>query len=238
MLRALLGTSLLALTLIAACSGSDRKNDDDDDDGSTTQGSGGSTGSGGAGGGSATMQSCYPTCVVVTDCMPASPNTLYDADNYTCTDGKCSWTGCNNTDECTSTLGSLTYVCATAQGATIRTCHPTCMTVADCAPSGSPPLYDADNYACNEGRCEWTGCNDNTECASAFGASSTCVAQPGSTAKSCVQTCATAEDCITAESPIYDADNYACNNGICAWTGCNDTAECTDTYMSQDYVCE
>ncbi len=109
----------------------------------------------------ATVPQCWPTCASVGDCTLAS--TLYDADNYECSGGKCHWTGCTSTVECTSALSNPDYVCAD-RGGGFANCWPTCTTPADCATASAP--YDADNYACDDGVCQWTGCNSTGECMS------------------------------------------------------------------------
>jgi len=246
MRRALLGTSLLALMLFTACSGSDRRSNDDDDDGgnsTTTNGGMGGNGSGGGSdstgpGGADALPTCYQTCAVAADCILPNGGTLYDADNYACEAGRCVWTGCTSTTECTSALMSPNYACAPVPGASFTACRETCTTAADCE-LGPGAVFDADNYACNGGLCEWTGCNDTAECTESFGQNYICApVLPGASFSTCYTTCTTAADCDTFTTPAYDADNHACRDGLCVWTGCNNTAECIDMYMNQSYVCE
>ncbi len=52
----------------------------------------------------------------------------------------------------------------------------------------------------------------------------------------CQMTCSTAADCATA-SGAFDADNYACEAGLCRYKGCNDDAECQAAFSSAGYVC-
>ena len=48
-----------------------------------------------------------------------------------------------------------------------------------------------------------------------------------------------AADCATGPAgSIIDANNYACNAGVCRWLGCLSTAECVATYNSQAWTCE
>lgn len=115
------------------------------------------------------LPTCWPTCTTASDC--ATGSVLTDADNYVCDGGKCRWTGCNSTTECTSAFGSPDYRCEARGGADIASCWPTCGTVADCAQAS--PAYDADNYACTDGVCEYTGCNSTAECM-AIGADYVC----------------------------------------------------------------
>lgn len=108
------------------------------------------------------LPTCWPTCDVAADCAAASP--ILDADNYACDGGKCRWTGCNSTTECTDAYQTPDWRCEERGGTGFPTCWPTCTTASDCA-SASPP-FDADNYACDDGVCVYTGCNSTTECTS------------------------------------------------------------------------
>ena len=55
----------------------------------------------------------------------------------------------------------------------------------------------------------------------------------------CVPSCSTAADCATGPAgSIIDANNYACDAGVCRWLGCLSTAECIATYNSQAWTCE
>ena len=107
-----------------------------------------------------TFASCYPTCSTAADCAITGGGVLYDADNYACESGACRWTGCNSTGECQAGIGA-NYTCYQ------KGCWPTCSTASDCI-IGTSTLYDADNYACSSGRCEWQGCNSTSECTDAF----------------------------------------------------------------------
>lgn len=49
--------------------------------------------------------------------------------------------------------------------------------------------------------------------------------------------CTVAADCATAGAPLYDASHYACDAGLCRWTGCQDDAECQATFSRTDYAC-
>jgi len=107
------------------------------------------------------IPTCWPTCTVAADCAIAG-SPLYGADNYACDGGKCRWTGCNATSECTQTNQSPNWICAARGGSTLATCWKTCTAPADCAVASAP--YDADNYACDDGACVWRGCNTTAEC--------------------------------------------------------------------------
>ncbi|MBZ0233386.1 MAG: hypothetical protein K8M05_13745 [Deltaproteobacteria bacterium] len=55
----------------------------------------------------------------------------------------------------------------------------------------------------------------------------------------CVPSCSTAADCGTGPAgSIIDANNYACDGGVCRWLGCLSTAECVATYGTQAWTCE
>ena len=61
-----------------------------------------------------------------------------------------------------------------------------CATAADCSfaqcpGDPEPPLQGADNYACTEGWCVWTGCNDDAEC----GGQGSCDGATGACAPAC-----------------------------------------------------
>ena len=45
----------------------------------------------------------------------------------------------------------------------VPACLNTCATAADCAIPGSV-ILDGDNWACNGGKCDYTGCNSTKEC--------------------------------------------------------------------------
>jgi hypothetical protein len=256
-MHSMLSCATVALLLLAACSSSERSTSSDDDDGGggaqtgtgsggnggvggSSTSSGGGAGSGGAGGAAATLPSCYPTCATAADCVVPNGGPLHDIDNYECNGGRCEWLGCNTTNECTTTFMDPDYICSAPPGSTLDYCYPSCATAADCVLPNGGTLYDIDNYACNSGRCDWLGCNSTSECTAAFmNPDYVCGTMPGTTFDSCYPSCATAADCVVPNGgPLYDADNYECNSGLCQWIGCNSTAECTDTFMNPDYVCD
>lgn len=111
------------------------------------------------------VPSCYHTCGAAADCEMGSP--LYGADNYACSSGLCKWLGCTTSDECAQAYNSPDYVCGLVNGSTYKTCYKNCVSAGDCALAGAP-LFGADNYACNSGKCEWQGCNTSTECADTY----------------------------------------------------------------------
>ncbi|MEQ8456321.1 MAG: hypothetical protein RLO52_15750 [Sandaracinaceae bacterium] len=116
----------------------------------------------------------------------------------------------------------------------LRFCQLGCASVADCATAS--PAFDADNYACEGGACRYTGCVDDGECRATFMDDRYVCRDPGTGTRSCVQGCASAADCGTG-TPAFDADNYACEGGLCFYTGCRTDAECEATFMSSAYGC-
>jgi hypothetical protein len=49
--------------------------------------------------------------------------------------------------------------------------------------------------------------------------------------------CAAPADCATAGVALYDASHYACEAGLCRWTGCRADDECRAVFMRADYAC-
>jgi hypothetical protein len=192
-------------------------------------------GDGGAGGADAAIPafpSCYGGCVTAADCGYGLA--VNDADNYECRGGACVYTGCNSTAECVATYMSDDYGCGTVPGYPAPMCLHTCVTPGDCATASA--AYDADNYRCTGGLCEYIGCRSDPECATLgnYG----CHAFAGWIYPFCTQRCATAADCaVPTGGTLYDVDNYACEGGYCRWIGCHDAGECRDSLMDPDAVC-
>lgn len=113
-------------------------------------------------------------------------------------------------------------------------CQIGCKVATDCAVANTP-AFDADNYACKNGLCVYTGCNTDAECQQSMGGKDyACTSSNG--LKSCHHTCATPADCATA-SAAFDADNYACASGVCTYTGCTSDDECQKS-MKAPYACK
>ncbi len=195
---------------------------------STSSGTGGSAQGGDSPGGSGTGGSvklppfCMPACNTTADCNLGSAP--YDADNYSCDEDYCEYTGCNSDAEC-KTLGNQT--CHDTAG--FSTCLLACGKAADCDIGGGV-AYDADNYSCEQGACLYTGCNSDAECQSL----GKYVCHDFSGTSFCALTCITASDCDYGGGAAYDADNYSCDSGVCVYTGCNSDAECKSL---GNYVC-
>jgi|GEM_PF-2254501 len=114
----------------------------------------------------AALPFCVLSCTTASDCVanPAATG-AYDADNYTCSQQRCSYSGCNTDAECQTSLG-MGYRCVPGPQNQASYCTKGCQSVRDCvSPS---PLYDEDNYECRDSICAYTGCNTNLECATGF----------------------------------------------------------------------
>lgn len=128
----------------------------------------------------------------------------------------------------TGTDGSAT----TDAGPSMPYCRQTCSAAGDCATASA--AYDADNYACESGFCQWKGCNSDAECQSSFASSAyVCKLQLG--LKQCLKKCAAAADCAVAGSAAYDADNWSCESSTCKYIGCRSDGECAS--LGGGYIC-
>lgn len=181
------------------------------------------------GGGGTKVASCVKSCIGVGDCSLGSA--AFDADNYSCTAGSCVYKGCNNDSECKSSFSDPSYVCRTVAGT--PTCVKGCTMVSDCNLGSA--AFDADNYSCAAGFCDYKGCNNDNECKSSF-ANPTYVCRNLSGIPMCGKGCTTAADCNLG-SAAFDADNYKCTAGFCEYKGCNDDNECKSSFSNPDYVC-
>jgi len=167
------------------------------------------------------VQTCLPACTSAADCSAGIE--AYDEDNYACVEGGCVYTGCIGDDECRS-LGD--YVCRDV--GPLFVCQPACERVSDCDLGLAP--YDADNYACVEGGCDYLGCLSDEECQD-LGAYA--CASSASGIRYCAPACSGVNDCVQAGA-AYDEDNYACDEGACVYLGCQSDKECKDV---GDFVC-
>jgi len=183
---------------------------------------------------------CQLGCTAAANCTTASA--AFDADNYRCDTGRCVYTGCNDDAECQSTFARSDYGCRSVDG--LSTCVQTCVTSASCGTATSA-AFDADNYRCDTGRCVYTGCNGDAECAATFSDPRyvcRAVVPPSGglpvpeAAQNCVLGCTVASDC-SSPSAAFDADNYECIEGACHYTGCNADAECASTFSDVRYIC-
>ena len=159
---------------------------------------------------------CVQSCTSNADCELGSQ--AFDADNYDCNEGACTYTGCNSDAECESWIPG--YVCV-GDATGMASCLQGCTTNADC--DLGVAAYDADNYECTSGGCTYSGCNSDAECESWL-AGFVC-AEDATGMASCVPGCTSNAECDLG-SAAYDADNYECNGGGCIYSGCNSNEEC------------
>ena len=220
------GTTNFEVTGLDESVGEAGSGDDSTGSSSTSEGSTSGDGDGdatGDGDGDLDFPICLPACTTVADCT-AGTLPAYDADNYSCDAGGCVYNGCNNDQECAD---SSSGVCRPSSGQGVSYCTPTCATAADC--DLGTPAYDADNYSCDAGACVFTGCNTDQECAASNVGT---ICHDFGSIRSCANPCSTAADCGQGV-PAFDADNYACESGICTYTGCNSDQECSASGSAQ-----
>jgi hypothetical protein len=199
-------------------------------DGGSDAGSDG--GPDGGGDGPAATPVCQRVCSSPSDCSQGYAP--WDEDNYACPDGVCVYTGCRSDSECQSVAGMSGYVCRRLAGWTIDQCVRACQSAADCAQTYPP--WDADNYACTEGACDYLGCLSDAECQAVPNMQSYVCRSLAGSWPYCQPGCASAADCNLG-SPAYDADNYACADGVCLYTGCRSDEECRASITSFPTVC-
>lgn len=113
------------------------------------------------------FKSCVPGCTSNSDCSLAAAGTLYDADNYQCTEGACVFTGCNTDSECQEAQGN-SFVCVDPFDVGQKSCYQSCSSSDNCGNSDAGPAYDANNYECNNDLCIYTGCVSDDECSQTF----------------------------------------------------------------------
>ncbi len=172
---------------------------------------------------------CIRSCSQAADCTTGTP--IGDADNYRCENRLCVYTGCNSTAECQQALQRQDVVCVAQPNTTLRACLTACSAPADC--SLEIPAYDADNYQCHQGGCAYSGCNDTPECQTSFPDH---VCADSGFGRFCLKSCRVAADCpATNSDPAYDADNYACVNNVCQYTGCNGGHECPAAHVCASF---
>jgi hypothetical protein len=232
-------TVAITLSLVLACSGDDGSGGSAGNGAAPAGGAGTGAGSGtgaagggegAAGAGTPAVPTCATPCAVLDDCVTGS--LLTDADNWTCEEARCRYLGCVSDTECQDTFGNPDFVCS--QAGPLPTCQSTCAAPIDCATA--TPLTDEDNWACEASTCVYLGCASDLECQDALQAQNYVCADLGGVA-SCVETCSAPFDCLTP-TPLYDLDNWTCQDDRCVWVGCLSDLECQDSLMSPTSVCD
>jgi hypothetical protein len=202
---------------------------------STTAASG-SSGTGAAPGG---PSSCYSPCASADECGTADI-VPFNSAHWTCTEGRCNYLGCTSDDECKAF--SATTLCLTTKGAKVPTCEHPCSTASDCASTNNGALYDADHFSCDNSTCTHLGCNSDAECNWNKPAGTyACRKQaPSNEYAGCLKACSVPADCVLASTGLaFDADNFACKEGVCEYTGCNSNEECTSSNPTlPDITCQ
>jgi hypothetical protein len=229
----LLWTSVLAALLCFGCAG---ESIDGGDNSSSQQAGDNADNDSSNSGDENTSDDLAPVPICVTGCdTPADCDiyngqySAYDASHYICSDGGCTWLGCNSHAECAEIQPN--YRCHPMPFTDFKSCVPGCASDSDCGYAAAGTHYDQDNYRCDEGACVYSGCNNDLECQENLGAASTCVDPFNIGQTTCYTSCSTSADCGTSDaSAAYDADNHSCENGLCIYTGCRNDQECEETY--------
>jgi hypothetical protein len=106
-------------------------------------------------------------------------------------------------------------------------CQVGCTTASDCT-SVENGAFNADNYACSQGACQYTGCGSDAECDetySATGVAYLCRDTYDIGTRFCQQACTVAADCVPAASG-WDEAHYTCLDGACRYDGCTTDELC------------
>lgn len=214
---------------------------------------GSSVSSSGASGAAPAIPYCRQVCSTPDDCADEYPT--LGADNHACTANRCEYLGCQSTAECTEEYESADYVCAPKKPGLLPDCYKKCNVPNDCATPGDP-LKDEDNWACEGNLCQWKGCLSDEEC-EARAAGYVCTKPEGIgvsgenglvvfplplAGSGCEKKCTTPQDCDPGGAPLYEPDNFACEEGLCRYVGCKSNDECVTFYEEffgeTDFVCE
>jgi hypothetical protein len=161
--------------------------------------------------------------MVAADCPKPMANPPFDGDNWTCDAGLCRWLGCLGDRECAFFNGVCRDGFVSEPG--VSTCTEGCQDVSECAEMLAS--VDADNWSCTDGGCKYEGCLSNAECVTDFGDGAQCIDR-GMGYPTCAQPCSRSADCVSmGATPVQDADNWLCNDGLCVYGGCVSDDECT-----------
>ncbi|MCC7108455.1 MAG: hypothetical protein IT382_04160 [Deltaproteobacteria bacterium] len=107
---------------------------------------------------------------------------------------------------------------------------PACTTASDCAAGPLVAPADEDNLACEDGRCEYRGCNCDAECTEffqIFGDFAGVCRQVSQSVPQCFLACQEVEDCGDPTDPEVIVDHFTCEQGACLPQGCANTTECS-----------
>lgn len=189
-----------------------------------------SAGSGASGGSSSTggvesplVAFCRPPCDRASDCAGDGP--YFDEDNYECVDGGCIWIGCTADSDCPD----ASQVCRPTDDGTgvYNFCVQSCENPDACGQGMGP--YVPSNYSCIDGGCIFDGCSADAECED-VSPGTRCVPEQS---KFCLRPCTVPGDCTTGAGAAWDADNFACERGVCVYLGCNGDRECDGEQVCQ-----
>lgn len=105
-------------------------------------------------------------------------------------------------------------------------CIRPCETVADCA-LGDSGTHGQDNYACVDGACKYTGCNDDDECAIDIPQPVT-VCRPDlyEAVPNCKDACEERADCFSEGDRPEEQWRVDCVDGACVPVGCTMDSQC------------
>lgn len=105
---------------------------------------------------------CAQSCRAASDCALAGA--AWGEDHWACDGGACNYLGCAGDDECGPGQVCREHpgIIELVLGYNAPTCVPACTTPDDCDLGVEPTT--ADNFACNDGGCQWLGCQGDAEC--------------------------------------------------------------------------
>ena len=186
--------------------------------------------------------------VVRSDAAGSGWDLLVEYETY-CADGACAdvctpdcaGLECGGDDGCGSSCGSCAVdqdcVAGACQDPPLSFCAIKCSQPGDCD-AGGGGAYSGDNYVCEGGYCEYSGCNTDAECSQTYANDSYgCYAGAGYPIPYCTLKCTQAADCDLGVGGAYAAANYNCDSGYCEYVGCNSDAECEATFNDDKYGC-
>lgn len=213
-------------------------NDKDNIDNGNTGDSGNSGDTGNTGDTATEDKYCIKSCSTAADCA-TNENSLSDENNWQCINGGCKYLGCVNDNECKELYGGSgqNYLCDKDGPYGNGQCVLACSSTSDCDLSGAGSTehaYDSDNYECKNGYCKYTGCNNDSECATSMMSEDfACLFWEEFNVKLCMLKCSTADDCGNDAIP---AEGYNCIDSKCINKTCSDAAWCKEVY-GEEFGC-